>query len=227
MRLVTAISMAVVFIVPAAAQSPLPVEKESHHSVVLENAYVRVIDMILQPGEETLDHRHSRDTLQVMVGPSPMRIEVPEKPPVTVPARKPGDVGYVPFSKSPVTHRIKNLGTSTLHILEVELLSPSPAPPQTPFQPEGPTYKQILDNDRVRVFRRMLAPGETSGSHTHHRPYLGVNVAGGDFLFEIPGQPARNAQVKPATISWSPNPITHSITNTGKNGSITLDIELK
>ena len=72
MRLVTAISMAVVFIVPAAAQSPLPVEKESHHSVVLENAYVRVIDMILQPGEETLDHRHSRDTLQVMVGPSPM-----------------------------------------------------------------------------------------------------------------------------------------------------------
>src|SRR6202158_5917321 len=227
MRLITIASLTLTIFLPVAAQTPLPVEKESHHSVVLENANVRVIDLILPPGEETLDHQHSRDSLQVMVAPSMMRIEVSGKPPVELRPGDVGDVGYIAFSKAPLSHRIKNFGASTLHILEVEFLSPSRAPPQTPFQQESQHYQQVVDNDRVRVFRRTLAPGETSGMHTHHRPYLGINVAGGEFLYEVPGQAARNAEVKPATVSWSPNPATHSITNAGKNGAVSLDIELK
>src|ERR1700693_4583004 len=71
-----------VFLLSSAAQAPLPVEKESHHRVVIENAYVRVFDIILAPGEATLDHAHTRDALQVIIGPSIMRVEVVGKPPV-------------------------------------------------------------------------------------------------------------------------------------------------
>ncbi len=42
---------ALVFLMSSAAQAPLPVEKESHHRVVIENAYIRVFDIVLPPGE--------------------------------------------------------------------------------------------------------------------------------------------------------------------------------
>ena len=218
---------ALAILLPSAAQAPLPVQKESHHHLVRENAYIRVFDIILAPGEATLDHTHSRDTLQVMIGPSTMRVEVAGKPPADIPEGRPGDIGYVPFSKAPLTHRMKNAGTFTLHIIEVELLSASPAPPQTPFQQESEGYKQALDNDRVRVFRRVLPAGATTTVHTHQRPMLGISVTGGDFVYQSPGQPPRSAQVPPATVSWPPVPFTHSFKNVGNTTAIAIDIELK
>lgn len=214
-------------LLPSAAQAPLPVEKEPHHRVVLENAYVRVLDILLAPGEATLDHSHAHDALQVMVVPSKFRVEVSGKPPVDVLQGQPGDVGFVAFSKTPLTHRMRNIGAFPLQMLEVEFLAPSPAPPKTPFQQETATYKLALDNERVRVFRRDLAPGASSGMHTHQRPMLGINVTGGSFFYEQSGQPPRNAEVAPATVSWPPVPFSHSLKNVGNRNTVSLDVELK
>lgn len=218
---------ALALLLPAAAQAPLPVEKEPHHRMVLENAYVRVLDIVLAPGEATLDHRHSRDTLQVTIAPSKMSVEVAGKPPADVPEGGPGDAEFVFFSKTPLTHRMKNVGASTLHIIEVEILSTSPAPPQTPFQQESQNYKQALDNNRVRVFRRVLPAGATTTVHTHQRPMLGISVTGGNLVYETTGQPTRNAQVAPATVSWPQVPFTHSFKNVGNTTAIAIDVELK
>ncbi len=218
---------AIVFLLSSAAQAPLPVEKESHHRVVLENTYVRVFDIILAPSEATLDHAHTRDTLQVMIGPSIMRVEVAGKPAVDVPAGRPGDVGFVAFSKTPLTHRMKNMGAFPLHMIEVEFLAASPVPPQTPFQQETSNYKQVLDNDRVRVFRRVLPAGDSTSVHTHQRPMLGISVTGGSQVFQAPGQPPRSAQVSPATVSWPQVPFTHSFKNAGSTVVIAVDVELK
>jgi quercetin dioxygenase-like cupin family protein len=219
--------LALALLLPSAAQAPLPVEKESHHRVVKENTYVRVLDIILAPGEATTDHRHSRDALQVMIAPSKMRVEVAGKPPADIPEGRPGDIGFVPFSKTPLTHRIKNTGTYPLHMIEVEFLAASPAPPQTPFQQEGEGYKQALDNERVRVFRRVLSAGATAGMHTHHRPTLGISVTGGSLVYETVGQPTRSAEVESATVSWPQVPFTHSFKNVGKTTAIMIDIEPK
>ncbi len=214
-------------LLPSAAQAPLPVEKEPHHRVVLENAYVRVLDIILAPGEATLNHSHTHDALQVMVVPSKFRDEVSGKPPRDTLEDKPGEVGFVAFSKTPLTHRIRNIGAYTLHMIEVEFLAPSAAPPQTPFQQETSSYKMALDNERVRVFRRDLPPGGSSGMHTHQRPMLSINVTGGSFFYEQSGQPPRNAEVKPATVSWPPVPFSHALKNVGNRNAISLDVELK
>jgi hypothetical protein len=218
---------ALVFLLSSAAQAPLPVAKEPHHRLVIENAYVRVFDIILRPGEATLDHSHSRDTLQVMIAPSKMRMEVAGKPPVDVPEGKPGDVGFVAFSRTPLTHRMRNIGAFPLHIIEVEFLAASPVPPQTPFQQESSNYKQVLDNDRVRVFRRVVPAGDSTSVHTHQRPMLGISVTGGSQVYQTPGQPPRRAQVSPATVNWPQVPFTHSFKNVGSTVVIAIDVELK
>jgi quercetin dioxygenase-like cupin family protein len=220
-------TIALALLLPSAAQEPLPVEKESHHRVVKENSYVRVLDIILAPGEATAEHRHSRDALQVMISPSKMRVEVTGQPPADIPEWRPGDIAFASFAKTPLTHRIKNTGTFPLHMIEVEFLAASPAPPQTPFQQEGEGYKQVLDNDRVRVFRRVLPAGATVAMHTHHRPTLGISVTGGSMVYETVGLPTRSAEVDPATVAWPQVPFTHSFKNVGKTTAIMIDIEPK
>lgn len=218
---------ALIFLLPSAAQAPLPVDKEPHHHLVIENAYVRVLDIVLAPGEATLDHTHTRDTLQVLIGPSTMRVDVAGKPAVDVPAGRPGDVGFVAFSKTPVTHRMKNVGNSPLHLIEVEFLAPSPVPPQTPFQQESANYKQVLDNERVRVFQRVLRAGDSTTVHTHERPMLGISVTGGTQVYTTLGQPPVTVQVPPARVSWPQIPFTHSFKNAGSTAVIAIDVELK
>ena len=45
------------------AEDPVPVEQEPHHRVIFENQYVRVLDVVVKPGETTLFHKHSIDNL--------------------------------------------------------------------------------------------------------------------------------------------------------------------
>jgi quercetin dioxygenase-like cupin family protein len=44
---------------------PVPVEQEPHHRWIFENQYVRVLDVVLAPGESTLFHTHSHDSIAV------------------------------------------------------------------------------------------------------------------------------------------------------------------
>ena len=45
----------------ANAQSPVPVDEEPHHHVVLKNEWVEVMRVTVPPGERTLYHTHSHD----------------------------------------------------------------------------------------------------------------------------------------------------------------------
>jgi hypothetical protein len=48
-----------------ASNQPLPVEQEPHHRWEFQNQYVRVLDVLLAPGESTLFHTHSHDSIAV------------------------------------------------------------------------------------------------------------------------------------------------------------------
>jgi beta-alanine degradation protein BauB len=68
MKNVTAPSRAVATREHAAVQEntePVPVEQEPHHRWIFENQYVRVLDVVLAPGESTLFHTHSHDSVAV------------------------------------------------------------------------------------------------------------------------------------------------------------------
>ena len=45
------------------SNEPLPVEQEPHHRWGFQNQYVRVLDVLLAPGDSTLFHTHSHDSI--------------------------------------------------------------------------------------------------------------------------------------------------------------------
>ena len=111
----------------AAVKQPItgetvPVELEPHHHVLFRNQYVCVLDVQIPPGESLFFHKHSYDNLSVRIsgGLIQNQMEGSEWPaPQEV---KPGAVVFAEASRKPYTHRVKNLGTSMYHVIDIELL---------------------------------------------------------------------------------------------------------
>ena len=106
---------------PVAGET-IPVEQEPHHHVLFRNQYVCVLDVQIPPGESLLFHKHSYDNLSVRIsgGLIQNQMEGSEWPAAT--EVKPGAVVFAEASKKPYTHRVKNLGKSVYHVIDVELL---------------------------------------------------------------------------------------------------------
>jgi hypothetical protein len=100
---------------------PVPVEQEPHHHAVFENQYVRVLDVIVPPGEMTLFHQHSLDNVAVQLGDTTLKNQAPGQDWTSRPVTQ-GSVGFRAGSKAPYTHRIMNAGAAVFHVMDVEIL---------------------------------------------------------------------------------------------------------
>lgn len=103
------------------ATDPVAVEQEPYHRVVFENQYVRVLDVVVNPGDTTLFHKHSLDNVAVQLNDANIKRQFPDEDWVATPARE-GSVGFVAGTRTPYTHRISNAGTTVFHVLDIEIL---------------------------------------------------------------------------------------------------------
>jgi hypothetical protein len=103
------------------ADDPVPVEQEPHHRVIFENQYVRVLDVVVGPGETTLFHRHSIDNVPIILTGADNRTQFAGKDWTPTPA-KAKSVGFIPGAAKPYVHRINNQGSTAYHVIDVEIL---------------------------------------------------------------------------------------------------------
>jgi quercetin dioxygenase-like cupin family protein len=96
---------------------PVPVEQESHHHVVLENQYVRVLDVSIPPGETTLLHTHSHDNLAVRLNGGSVETQEMGKGWQSA-TLTPGTIIF----RNALTHRVKNVGNQVYHVVDLEIL---------------------------------------------------------------------------------------------------------
>ena len=143
----------------------VPVEKEPQHHLVFKNDFVRVIDARFPPGYKSLSHAHAQDNVAVTI--STGRDD----------AASAARIGRAGFSKGGYSHVVTNSGTIEMRFIDVELMRADK--PAAASVPDEPRHKLELENDRVRIYRVKLAPGESFASHKHAAGWLGVTVAGG------------------------------------------------
>src|SRR5262245_46946610 len=146
-----------------AQEAAIPVDQEPHHKIVFKNDFVRVIDATFPPGYVTLNHSHDVDNVAITIATGR---EVAE----------PGRIGRAGFSKGGYSHRVTNSGPAIMRFIAVEILKTDrPSSPAAQL----PNHTIELENDRVRVYRVKLGPGESLASHSHTAGWLEVTVAGG------------------------------------------------
>jgi mannose-6-phosphate isomerase-like protein (cupin superfamily) len=209
-------------VLPLAAQSPVPVAKEPRHHLKFENEFTRVFDVEAPSGDTTLFHTHSNDYLFVSIGDANLKAEVL--------GNHPGDLilkdGEVRFTKATITHRITNQSKDPFRNITIEVLKSSGLSPQaTGAAISG--HSAVLENDRVRVERLKLEPGEATNMHEHALPGLAVFIKGGTLMIESPGQKSQTVDVKSGDFRWRESKTTHKLKNVGKTRIEAVDIEWK
>jgi len=204
-------------------QSAVEISGEAHHHPKFENEFVRVWDVTVPAGEATLWHVHRNDNVVVTLADVNLRLETVTGPP----SEAQWKFGEVRFAKATYTHRAMNIGTTAFHNFTIELLKPTNfvADPATlPADEAGRT--PFLENDRVRVYRLSLQPGESQAMHTHPLPGLVVTITDAQIEVTANGK-AVTHPVKRNDVSWQAGNVTHSVRNVGRTQFESLIIEMK
>ncbi len=204
----------------AAQRSPVPVEAEPHHHLVLNNDSVMVVRVKLLPGESTLFHTHLYDRMTVDLSDATItrqKLGEAESSPETT---KAGRVVALE-SNGPYTHLVHNAGNGVFEALDVELL-------HRPTKAAGPAAGKVeAENPSARAYKWTLAPGATSAMHTHERPYLIISATPLMLKMTDPEGKSSTHEVKAGDIHWVDAKVTHLLANEGPTVGQIVEIELK
>ncbi len=205
-------------------QSPVEIKGEPRHHPKFENEFVKIWDVTVPGGDATLWHAHRNDNVVVTLAPAKLHLETLGRDPVDAEWK----YGEVRFSKATYIHRAINAGTTAFHNLTIELLKPPAANSNSSPLPNGAGREPILENERVRVFRLSLEPGQSAPTHTHPLPGLAIAITRGELEVTTSGnaKPERTKIVE-TDVRWRPGSATHSIKNVGKTHFDGIDIEFK
>lgn len=210
---------------PAFALSPVAVEKEPRHHLTFSNPSVRVFHVFIPPGDSSLVHTHLYDGLSVRLSDATVRDEAVGGASEDV-AVKRGAVtfGYRP---APLSHSVSNIGSTPFRNIFVEVLPSAGAAPEGVPQDLVAGQTLVLENERVRVSRLVLAPGDSIEMHTHGLRSFGIAVSEGTIAVEVAGRKLRRARIKPGDMQWHDGGTRHSLKNIGSAPYEAVEIELK
>ena len=222
---VTAACFLLSFIISGIAQESVPIEKEPMHRLKFENEFVRLFDVLVPAGKSTKYHVHLYDGVSVRISNAQIIDEAISG------ERKPFDLKYgaVTFGTrpSPETHRVVNSGQSDFRNIFIEILAGKNAMTARPYPILSDGHVILIDNDRVRVNRLVLKPGESSKLHTHQMRGLGIILYDAKIELIASDGTKRKLEPKAGDHVWQNAGTTHIIKNTGANVFEAIDIELK
>jgi hypothetical protein len=98
------------------------VSKEPRHKPVLENNYLRLLDVWLPPGDTTLYHIHSTPSLFIYLNEAKISSQIKGQGWVNDQSVT-GFTWYNPFSPDSLVHRVCNTDKISFHVNDIEILS--------------------------------------------------------------------------------------------------------
>jgi pimeloyl-ACP methyl ester carboxylesterase len=203
------------------AQSAVPLEREAKHHLVLANDRVRVFDVTVPPGDSTLYHVHANGYVYVTFGAAALEAQAlgAAAAPLSL-----AD-GEVRFTKGPITHRVVNPSSTAFQNLTIEVVKPAGAAPL--MLAPSPAGQPVLENDRVRVERIVLAPGQSTGRHELRGPWLDVVVRTGAATVGDGSGATKRVFFPRGGYTWHDGAAARAIANVGRDTLELIQIEWK
>ncbi len=227
-RLSALAAIAALSIAPlASAQTVVPVEQAPYHVPVFRNEYVRVLNVFIPPGRTSGFHRHTLDTIGVQIADTARTAQLPGDPVTVSPTRQPGTVQFALYSREPHVHAVSVTGDGGFHNIVVELLQTATHGFPLGSREGAAGYTAVLDNERVRAWRLVLAAGERAAPITQAAPGIRIVVRGGEFVESIADRPDRGMAPHTGEFYWQDGGVTREIRNVGTTPLELVEIELK
>ncbi len=216
------------------AQAPVEVSSEPHHHLALENMFVRVFAVSVDPGESTLMHHHGRDYLSVSIGDAQVTNTKQGAQPAAA-SFKDGDVRFTPAG---LVHAVGNTGTGPFRNRTIELVGPTtnqkactesceiPVPCDSADKAKCVTVTKLMTADQWTVTLVTAPPGAVYPQHTHLANFLTIPLTDADITRKNQDQPEATVHSKIGELTWN-NPVVHTVTNSGKATAKTIVLEFR
>jgi quercetin dioxygenase-like cupin family protein len=133
----------------------------------IDNDYVRVLDVVVQPHEKTALHEHKANRVMIYRNAGSQNIDYEGGRRVTLTFGE-NQVMWAPIEGM---HTSEISSEKPVNIVEVELKKPSGGKKITtamdPLKVDPKHYRLEFENDQVRVFRVHIGPHESTPMHEH------------------------------------------------------------
>ena len=210
-------------------EKPVPIFKAPYHRPVFSNQYLTLLDVYIPPGRNTGYHIHSQDSVSVNIIAGQQTNQTYGSDKINPPGAggEPGRATFTGYIKEGTrTHKATNVGTTPFHNISFLLTSPAPYK-TTPSTRNVTGYTQIMDNERVRGWRVILEPGQSTGQITQTAPGIRVVVHGGEIAEVVPQTADRAWWLGEGQYFWQDPGTTRSIKNIGTTRVEFVEFELK
>jgi hypothetical protein len=202
----------------------VPVTKAPFHLFTFQDDHMSLESVTLPPGLSTGYHSHDQDLVSVITAGAKIKNQPLGKEPVEL-ELKLGGVGFSSYTKTPGVHQVINLERDrALRLLGVGIVYPEPGRYTVSTRPAK--YEVALDNNRVRVWRLKLSPGESAPAIQQTAPGARIVVAGGTVTEKRPGKPDQPMVLNNHDFMVMPVE-ERGIENNGSSAVELVEIELK
>lgn len=195
----------------ADVSAQVPVREEPHHVPVLENEYIRLLDVHLNAGDTTQYHIHATPSVIVMLSNSVIGMQKLNEAPSVPGSVTAGQTSFIDYGSNPVTHRVYNSGNNVFHVMDIELLKNKPS--QDSCNALQPNIAETISNENlVRVYKLTAGSMQTLNIPAGNCTHLLICISGivtaadkklsnGDYVFFNPDTSiaVRNQQNENAT----------------------------
>jgi hypothetical protein len=162
MKKIFIFSLVLPLFLPARAQ--VPVSKEPRHHDVLDNAWVRLLDVHIPPGDTSQFHIHETPSVFLILSDAKTGSQViQEEDRSKSPVHDYGNIWFEGFYKLPRIHRVWNGDTSEFHVMDIELPNKNYIPIDSPIRQAA--FTLLFEEKPVRVYRLKLDPHQGISLH--------------------------------------------------------------
>jgi len=229
------------------------VNKEPIHKELFKNQYVRLYLATIRPGERTLYHRHSEDTVYIVVQGGSIGNQIvgnSKRYPMDFPksfgifgkirlgasnlllgsVRMPkGFFFCMLHKKQPVIHRAtaSNDNLRDIIMMGIEIIKKSNHNNQLSLSKDF--YKHDYEADTFSIYRLKLRHGQSTGYHTYDLPVLAIALKGTSCISIEGANPSapRNSKLACGEFQWHDCKTTFHISNMGDGSFEAVIIALK
>ncbi|GAA0687821.1 hypothetical protein GCM10009104_12510 [Marinobacterium maritimum] len=193
----------------------MEVVDEPRHYHRFENDWARVYDVRFAPGETSLYHRHSVNTLYVTVYDTRVFDQAYGEDGGITHELPSGLCGCRPHGREPLIHRVRNEGEGLMQMIGAEHRgSPklvAEAPLEAPFHT---LVEEPFKGESIRCYQIDLPPGQSTGPMDYQFSGLLVSLAEATLSIEDDGV-SRIVSMSPGAFIWHDGPGRRVLRNVG------------
>ncbi len=214
---------ALMLCVSAYGAEPVPIEQDPYHKIVFSDQALRVLEVRVPEGQETLDHMHRYDIATVCIDCAQTRTRLPGQPYGEIRPRKAGGFLIAEYAGKPAAHAVKNVGTGFYRLVGVENVRLSGWTTAAPLAGQAGTVL-AQESRAFRVYDVQVEPGKARAQHTHTSPTV-VVLDKGD-VSQQTGTASKRLS-KPGEWTLVPAGVSHTIGAQGRDAAHLVEIEVR